>query len=313
MTLRPTNKEDLAQALRTANQQQRTTGSIDLGALNRILEHTPEDMTVTVEAGVTLAALQIALAQRGQWLPIDPPNPGSLTLAHLLSTNTSGPRRYGFGTIRDHLIGLEVALADGRLVRSGGKVVKNVAGYDLLKLFVGARDTLGLIVEATFKLLPLPETEHFVRARCPSLDDCRRVIDLVAESELTPGVLDCHNVGADREGAFVVLGFSGTYEEVDWQLSRAATLGFVESCTLDHERRFWDDATSPAHRLSVLPSRVTEAMGKLGGIPFVARAGNGVIYHRGDPLPLRMSEPATLLRRVKDTFDPNYILPELPA
>jgi FAD/FMN-containing dehydrogenase len=312
MTFRPTNKEELAGTLRAANERRSQVGRPDLGALNRILEHTPEDMTVTVEAGVTLAAVQAALAQRGQWLPIDPPHPDRLTIGSLLAANASGPRRYGFGSIRDHLIGLQVALADGRLVRSGGKVVKNVAGYDLLKLFVGARDTLGLIVEATFKLLPLPETERFVGAKCRTPEDCRQAVDSVLESSLTPTVLDWHNVGLGRDGAFVVLGFSGTDEEVDWQLSQAAALGFGESATLDHERAFWNEE-APVHRLSVLPSLVTEAMGALGGVPFVARAGNGVIYHRGGPPPLASTSPATLLRRVKDIFDPNHILPDLPA
>ncbi len=313
MMLRPGNKVEVAGFLRAANESPSRIGRLDLGAMNRVLQHTPEDMTVTVEAGIPFAGLQAALAQRGQWLPLDPPNPERLTIAALLAENESGPRRFGFGTVRDHLIGLEVALADGRLVRSGGKVVKNVAGYDLLKLFVGAHDSLGLIVEATFKLLPRPETEHFVRARCRLLDDCRRIIESVVDSELTPSVLDCHNLGADREGSFVVLGFSGTYEEVDWQLARAATLGFGESCTLDFEREFRDQTIPAAHRLSVLPSRLTDAIRELGGIQFVARAGNGVVFHRGGPKPLPTPGPANLPRRVKDVFDPNHILPELPA
>jgi hypothetical protein len=100
---------------------------------------------------------------------------------------------------------------------------------------------------------------------------------------------------------------------VDWQLAQAAPLGFGESCALDHEREFWDAPTPAAHRVSVLPSRVTEAMGELGGAPFVARAGNGVIYHRGAQPSASPDLPANLLRRVKDIFDPNHILPEMPA
>jgi FAD/FMN-containing dehydrogenase len=311
--LRPASKHDLAAALRTANKSRSKLGALDLTALNRVLQHTPEDMTVTVEPGLTLAGLQAALAQQGQWLPIDPPRSERVTISTLLADNLSGPRRFGFGTIRDHLIGLEVALADGRLVRSGGKVVKNVAGFDLLKLFVGARGTLGLIVETTFKLLPRPETEHFVRARCRSFEDCGRVIQAVLDSPVTPTVLDCHNLGAAPGEVFVVLGFSGSHAEVDWQLAQAAPLGFGESCALDHEREFWDAPTPAAHRVSVLPSRVTEAMGELCGAPFVARAGNGVIYHRSAHPSASPDLPANLLRRVKDIFDPNHILPETPA
>jgi len=270
-------------------------------------------MTVTVEGGITLAELQAALKQRGQWLPIDPPHPERVTVSSLLSEDLSGPHRFGFGTIRDHLIGIQVALADGRLVRSGGRVVKNVAGFDLLKLFIGARDSLGLILEATFKLLPRPETEHFVHTRCRSLEDGARVIQSVLESAMAPSVLDAHNLGAKPGEMSVVLGFSGGYEAVDWQLAQAGTLGFGESCTLDHERDFWDRAALAVHRLSVLPSRVTEAIGALGGAPFVARAGNGVIYHRGNQPSPAFQPPMNLLRRVKDIFDPNHILPELPA
>jgi len=315
MTFRPANKEEIVSVLRSANQRKTKVGPPDLSALNRIVEHTPEDMTVTVEAGVTLSALQSALAQRGQWLPIDPPNPDHLTIAHLLSANLNGPRRFGFGTIRDHLIGLQVVLADGRLIRSGGKVVKNVAGYDLLKLFVGAHDSLGFIVEATFKLLPLPESEHFVRARCGSLSECRQVIEAVLDSDVTPVVFDCHNNSDERE-YFVVLGFAGTYEDVDWQLGKAATLRFNEAATFDYERDFFSNDLSKRHRLSVLPSRLTEALAQLGVSPFVARAGNGVIHHRAD-LESSVSEPrpnapTLLLQKVKDTFDPLHILPDFP-
>jgi glycolate oxidase FAD binding subunit len=312
MTFRPMSRDELAAALRSANERRSPIGTPNLRGFNRILEHTPEDMTVTVEAGVTLAALQTALAQRGQWLPVDPPRAGHLTIAGLLSMNVSGPRRYGFGTIRDHLIGLHVALADGRLVRSGGKVVKNVAGFDLLKLFVGARDTIGLIVEATFKLLPLPETERFVGATCPTLEVCGQAVDAVLESGLNPTVLDCHNLGLGEADAVVVLGFSGTREDVEWQASQAAALGFREPATLEYEREFWDQSSPVVQRWSVLPSRLVEALRELRGVKFVARAGNGVIYHRGDPR-ASSSLPTTLLRRVKEIFDPNHILPGLPV
>ena len=196
MNLCPTNAGDLARSLREASQSAVRIEQIDLSALARVLEYTPEDMTVTVEAGATLAALQQALGARGQWLPIDPPHPEGLTLAALLDTNASGPRRAGFGTIRDYVIGLRVALADGRLIRSGGKVVKNVAGYDLMKLFIGARRTLGVVVEATFKLLPLPEAEAFVQVRCETLESAERIIADVLDSELSPTAFDLHNLNA---------------------------------------------------------------------------------------------------------------------
>ena len=333
MILRPANSEQLARELRALSSG--PVEAVDLTALHRILEHTPEDMTVTVEAGITVAALQAALAARGQWLPIDPPHPGRLTIAALLDANVSGPRRCGHGTIREHLIGLRVALADGRLIRSGGKVVKNVAGYDLMKLFIGAHGTLGVIVEATFKLLPVPEAEAFVQARCESLEHADALLNAVLESELTPTVLDAHRgVISDDDGPSVlplprgggegrgegatrapaihlVAGFSGPRTAVDWQLALATKLGFTEPASLAYDAGFHAPELPPSNRLSVLPSRLVETVRLLGDAPFVARAANGLIYHRASVSNPSQNLPRELMRRVKHTFDPRGIFPEL--
>src|SRR5438477_8627578 len=168
MTCRPATIQQLTEELAGANNRGEQRIAFDLATLNRVIEYNPADMTVTVEAGLTLAALQEQLAKRGQWLPIDPPNPDATTIADMLNSNISGPRRFGYGSIREHLLGLKVVLADGRLIHCGGKVVKNVAGYDLCKLFVGSRSSLGVLLEATFKVRPLPEVEQFVGALCDS-------------------------------------------------------------------------------------------------------------------------------------------------
>jgi FAD/FMN-containing dehydrogenase len=272
------------------------------------IEHTPEDMTVTVEAGLMLAALQAHLAQRGQWLPIDPPSPQHLSMGELLSMNASGPRRFGYGTIRDYLIGLTVALADGRVTKSGGKVVKNVAGYDLQKLFIGSRDTLGTIVEATFKLRPIPEMERFVQKRCDSLKAANEVIELILESPITPAVLDLHSL---ESIAVVVLGFDGTAEEVEWQLAKANDLGFSEKSNLNYDQSFRAEGAS-LRQISILPSKLIETVCALGNVPFVARAGNGIVYYSGGPTPDKAQLPVHLLQRVKDAFDPKHVFPALP-
>jgi glycolate oxidase FAD binding subunit len=106
------------------------------------------------------------------------------SIAEILNSNASGPRRLGYGTIREHLLGITVAMADGRLIHSGGKVVKNVAGYDLCKLFVGSRGSLGVLVEATFKVGPLPEVERFVAARCDSPVDTVRWLGAVPHDDV---------------------------------------------------------------------------------------------------------------------------------
>ena len=124
--------------------------------LNRVLEHAWADMTVIVEAGCLVADLQKTLAQHGQQLALDPLWPGRATIGGILSTNDSGTLRARYGSLRDLIIGITVALPDGTLAKSGGKVVKNVAGYDLAKLYTGALGTLGVIVQAIFRLHPLP-------------------------------------------------------------------------------------------------------------------------------------------------------------
>jgi glycolate oxidase FAD binding subunit len=126
---------------------------VDLTGMSGVVEHALGDLVVTVEAGALLDDLQGCVGEHGQWLALDPPAGGSV--GGLLATADSGPRRLRFGTPRDLLIGVTVVLADGTVARSGGKVVKNVAGYDLGKLFTGSYGTLGVIATATFRLHPV--------------------------------------------------------------------------------------------------------------------------------------------------------------
>ena len=273
------------------------------------MNHTPEDMTATVATGVTLAELQATLAKSRQWLPLDPPNP-ALTLREILNRNESGPRRFGYGTIRDYVIGLKVALADGRNVKSGGQVVKNVAGYDLQKLFIGSGGTLGTIREVTFKLRPIPEVERLVSLSCDSLETAGAAIEAVFESALTPVIFDLHRETGGNPA--IVLGFDGTQEEVDWQTALAAKLGFQQPAMRDYDQTFRAD-TGSLLKLSVLPSKLIETLRQLGDAPCVARAGNGLVFHRTDFSSAKQNVPAHLLQRMKDAFDPQHLLPELPA
>ncbi|WP_328853909.1 FAD-binding oxidoreductase [Microbispora hainanensis] len=136
---------------------------VDLCCMNRVMEHAAGDLVVRAQAGVTVEALARALAEEGQELALDVPVPGT-TVGGLLATGVAGPRRFRHGTARDLLIGVTVVLADGTIARSGGKVVKNVAGYDLGKLFTGSYGTLGIIADATFRLHPLPAARAWVTA-----------------------------------------------------------------------------------------------------------------------------------------------------
>ncbi len=308
MTLKPASVEELQRALADAPSARQRIERVDLSALNRIVEYHPEDMTVTVDAGVLLSHLQARLKESGQWLPIDPPFPQRTTIADLISCNLSGPRRFGFGTIRDYLLGLSVVLADGRLIKSGGKVVKNVAGYDVQKLFVGSHGTLGVVVRATFKVLPLPFVERVIQSACESVDQAASIMQKILAAPITPVALDIHNMA----GAYMlVLAFSGTSEEVEWQIAKAGSIAAFQPGSLDYDRLFWEPQPAP-FRKSVLPSNVPPVLRELGPAQFVARAGNGTVYYRGGKAPSRAALPQKLIERLKATFDPNRVLPELP-
>src|SRR5712671_7023975 len=152
--------------------------------LNRVLEHPWADLTVSVEAGCTIANLQEALAKHGQRLALDALRPKSATVGGVLSTNDSGALRLRFGSLRDLVIGVTVALADGTLASSGGKVVKNVAGYDLPKLATGAFGTLGIITRAVFRLHPLPRNTRSFSIGTKEAEEARRIIHAIQNSKL---------------------------------------------------------------------------------------------------------------------------------
>jgi glycolate oxidase FAD binding subunit len=137
---------------------------LDLCCMNEIVEHAAGDLVVRAHAGVTMEALSAALAERGQELALDPPFAEGSTVGGTLAAAVAGPRAFRFGTARDLLIGITVVLPDGTIAKSGGKVVKNVAGYDLGKLFTGSFGTLGVIAEATFRLHPLPVERRWIVA-----------------------------------------------------------------------------------------------------------------------------------------------------
>jgi len=184
---RPESAEQLAEALRAASERgeavvpvggaralglgaplERFDAAVETRGLNRILEQSQADMTVSVEAGATLEEVNQELGLVGQVLPVDPFNSPGHTVGGILAAGLSGPLRLRFGSLRDFVIGLRVALPDGRLVSSGGRVVKNVSGYDLNKLHQGALGALGVIVAASFKVFPKPLVEVTLQTRSDS-------------------------------------------------------------------------------------------------------------------------------------------------
>jgi len=162
---------------------------VSLRQLARVTAYEPGDMVVSVQPGVRLADLQKTLAPRGQWLPIDPPY-ADATIGGILATASNGPRRLGYGSVKDHLVGMRVVNADGVVTKSGGRVVKNVTGYDLHKLHVGAFGSLGVILEAHFKVQPRPELSGAVIFGGADAEAMHRLLLEVWGSPLRPVALE---------------------------------------------------------------------------------------------------------------------------
>jgi glycolate oxidase FAD binding subunit len=219
-------------------------------------------MTVTVEAGCTVTALQQALARHGQRLALDPLWPEKATVGGVLASNDSGPLRAAFGSLRDLVLGVTVALPDGTLARSGGKVVKNVAGYDLPKLMTGALGTLGVITHATFRLHPLPRATRSLMFAAPSPQDANRFTLALQDSTLP---LTGLQVVAGRDAACqVTVRVEGSPAAVDASAQRVASIAAGCGATLMGEaadtwtqrERLWEGQT--VSKVTFLPSRIGE-------------------------------------------------------
>jgi glycolate oxidase FAD binding subunit len=172
---------------------------VALRRLSQVLDHEPGDMTSTVQAGMVLSDYQAHLGRHGQFLGLDPSGAGRATIGGILAANVSGSRRLRYGTARDLLIGLRVVNPDGTVTKGGAKVVKNVTGYDMNKLYVGSLGTLGVIVEATFRLYPIPACERTWVAAFSTAAKAGRVVAKILDSPLVPSAIELLNEAAARE------------------------------------------------------------------------------------------------------------------
>jgi glycolate oxidase FAD binding subunit len=235
----PSTPEELASALKSASDAGEAVVAVgggtqlDLGMpplrvdlvlettdLNRVVEYEPADLTVTVEAGLRYLELQRILGEQGQFLALDPPVSDGATIGGVIATNSSGPLRYSYGTPRDLVIGTRVANPDGTLTRAGGRVVKNVAGYDLNKLYIGSLGTLAIIVELSFKLAPIPPSTGLIRGQFADGAGPRALIDKVVHSPLSPLAIEL--VGS-KQVVFRVGGYPQAVERQVRDLSRLIT------------------------------------------------------------------------------------------
>ena len=284
-------------AANAAGRPVRIGGDLTLDGLDAVLEHEAGDLTCTVEAGIRLSALAEALADAGQRLSLDPP--GDPTVGACLAGALSGPRRHRFGTPRDLVLGVTLVLGDGTVANAGGKVVKNVAGYDLGKLVCGSRGTLGLIARVSLRLHPTPAA---ARSLVIETDDPAAVVAAVRRSQLVPSALDVLPPGR------VAVLFEGGAAAVAAQIAAARSL--VGGVEVGDE--VWDESRG---RQATARGVVRFAPGELAErLPTlepgsVVRAGSGVAYCPSNTVLQRPSPPlAALHERIRRAFDPQGIL-----
>ncbi|MCH7713672.1 MAG: FAD-binding oxidoreductase, partial [Chloroflexi bacterium] len=303
---------------------------LDLRRLDAVLDFQPEDLTVTVEAGIALTTLQDALAQGGMFLPLEAPLAQKATAGGILAANTSGPRRFAYGLPRDWLIGIAVVSANGTETKAGGKVVKNVTGYDLNRLYTGSLGTLGVIVEATFKLAPLPAHSQALAAPFDSIGAALEAGRDLLDQPYSPQGVQVLNGEASRllekpgDGQPLVLAlFEGPStelverraQECSRMLQQADAIGVTSlngpqySSILDRITDLgWSGDPEPylTIKINVSPSQVAGLVEEiqrdspLGPPPgIVADVGFGMVrlfwWLGGDPdTPIAFDEPATL-------------------
>ncbi len=278
---------------------------VSTAKLAKVIDYPARDMTITVEAGIRIDELIETLKGENQRLAVDIAQSHRATLGGAVATNTSGPRRFGCGTMRDYVIGISAVDARGRLFSAGGRVVKNVAGYDLCKMLVGSMGTLAIITQLTLKLRPMPETSAFVWATFASFADIDAALERLTTSETRPVAVEVLNslaanqivsearcdVPADLP--VLCIAFEGSQRETDWQTetlrNELATFnpGDMHVIATDGADGLWQAlieyqtfADAPlTFQANMLPSE-TPAFVELAtghGVSIQAHAGNGIV------------------------------------
>jgi glycolate oxidase FAD binding subunit len=277
---------------------------IALEKLGAVIDYPARDMTITVQAGIRVAELRRLLAQENQRLPVDVPHADAATLGGILATNISGARRYGWGTLRDYVIGITVVNDEGQQVKAGGRVVKNVAGYDLCKLYIGSLGTLGIITLVTLKVVPQPEQHALLTFACDA-NSLGELLDRVHQSRTRPVAVEMLDPQAaqwvkSRTGIeladqrwLIAVGFESNADAVNWQvqqLIKEVKTGYsLEARVGPMALPLWQALEELPVRSDVrltfkaamLPSQCSDfcqrIKGRERGIVLQAHAGNGIV------------------------------------
>jgi glycolate oxidase FAD binding subunit len=244
---------------------------VETGGLSRILEHNVGDFTAVLEAGVPLAEAQAEFAKHGQMLAIDPALGDGATVGGVMAANDSGPLRHRYGSMRDLVVGTTVALSDGTLARSGGKVIKNVAGYDLGKLFCGSLGTLGLIVRVAVRLHPLPPASA---SAAGTTDDPDRLGAAARALAALPLEADCLDVEwRERAGRLLVrFGSAAAGDQAATTVTRMRELGLADCDVVEDDDELW-----MAQRVHQRGDCVLKVSGRATDVAAVCRTGAAVV------------------------------------
>jgi glycolate oxidase FAD binding subunit len=287
---------------------------LSLGKLNRVIDYPVRDMTVTVEAGVTMKALADLLAKERQRLPVDVPRADKATIGGVIATNWNGPRRYGESSLRDFVIGISAVDGRGLAFKGGGRVVKNVAGYDFCKLLTGSLGTLGVITQVTLRLKPIPEQSALVACSLPDLALAEKLLAALVSSQITPTAIELL-AGPEWQatpglsdlphstvpGFYLVVGLEGTGLELEYMLRQLSAewreLGVAEPLVVGEGAALWQQliefsqaAESPmVLKASVVPSGVTSMIAAARRVDaecsIQAHAGNGTVLIKMSKFP----------------------------
>ncbi|MGA2796599.1 MAG: FAD-binding oxidoreductase [Thermoguttaceae bacterium] len=277
---------------------------LSLGKLDRLVDYQPDDLTITVEAGMTLAKLSKILVRRKQRLPIDVVLPDRATVGGAAAVNASGPRQFAGGTMRDFVLGFTAVDGQGTIFSGGGRVLKNAAGYNLGRLMVGSLGTLGIITQLTLMVRPMPETSALVVCDPPNLHTADKLIADLLQSPIRPAAVELA-LGPERQenpvlvsmpkgaAARLIVGFEGPALEVQWMLDtlrdmwqatqRVPGIASPMTVTNARARSLWDWlADFPAQvQITVPPSAVTKMIGAIVSLDpdctIQAHAGNGIV------------------------------------
>jgi len=306
-----------------ANRSVKSTGTkLCLGKLSSIIDYPTDDMTITVEAGLTVTQLRKRLAASRQWLPIDVPDSDKATVGGIVAADVAGPRQYAHGTLRDYVIGLTAVDGRGTVFHGGGRVVKNAAGYDVCKLMTGSRGTLGVITQVTFMVRPMPEKSAMLACDVVDFDMAERLLSqmvhtktLPAAIEMISGKLPLACPGArplrDKAKARLLVGVEGNDVDVAWmsetmrQEWEAAGIEADDIFEIDQVDAAWQWLTNLGIdlRIDVRPSDMIGLIEQLEEIApdclIAAHAGNGILR-----VTLPTSDPTEFARLVREEIRP---------